>query len=189
MQQIGFRTATALALILPALSLTALVTNVAAQDKRGGGAPAPHIAAPPPAPHISAPPPAPHIAAPPPAAPHISAPVAMPHVAPPVQHFTAPATHVAPLTPHINAPVHTAMPHVPGNVAHPNANVVHPSTNPTGALTRQQRIEERRIQQAHGNNPTNIPANGAKPGAKPTTLAAPNVRRKRRDGRVVVPRC
>jgi len=176
MQHIGFRTATALALILPALSLT-LVTNVAAQDRRGGGGPAPHAAAPPaPAPHISAPPPAaPRISAPAPAMPR-AAPPSTPHFSAPAPRIAPPAPHIAAPTPRINAPAHTAMPqHAPANVARPNANVARPNTNPTGALTRQQRIEERRIQQAHGSNPPNIPTNAAKPGAKPTTVAAPNV--------------
>src|SRR5579871_2519128 len=160
MQHIGFRTATALALILPALSLTALVSNVAAQDnRRGGAAPAPHIAAPPaPAPHFSAPAaPPPHISAPAPVMPHVAAP-STPHFAPNIAatpHFNAPVRTV---TPHINGPVHTVTP-----------NVVHPHT---GVLTRQQRIEERRI--AHGNNPPNTNAAKITNGSK-TTTATSNV--------------
>jgi hypothetical protein len=177
MQHIGFRSATALALILPALGVAALTANAA--DDRKGAAPAaaPHIAAPPaPAPHISAPPaPAPHISAPPAAMPHVSAPVAMPHIAAPAPHIAPATPHIAAPSPHIAAPVHTATPHLPApttNVGHPNA----PGANAPTTLTRQQRIEERRIEQAHGNNPPNVPnapTNGAKTLANHP--AAPNV--------------
>jgi hypothetical protein len=166
MQHIGFRTATAVALILPALSLPAVVTPVAAQDRRGGGAAAaPHFSAPAaPAPHFSAP------AAPAPVMPHIAAPVT-PHFAPNIAatpHFNAP---VRTATPHFNAPVRTATPHINGPVRSVTPNLVHPNT---GLATRQQRIEERRIQQAHGNNPTNTNAAKITNGAK-TTTATSNV--------------
>jgi hypothetical protein len=152
MQHTGFRIATAIALILPALATTAFVTKGEAQDKRGGGpafsapAAAPHISAPAPAPapRISAPAPAPHIAAPQIAAPRFVAPT--PHISAPVTRFSTP-------TPHINAPTHLATPNITRpNIGRPSTNV-HP--NATGTLTRQQRIEERRIQQAHGNLPSN----------------------------------
>jgi hypothetical protein len=89
-----------------ALASPALLTDAAAQVRRGGGGPAPAAA---PAPHISAPAAAPHIAAP---APHISAPAA---------RFSAPAAVPRVAAPHISSPAlasprfatpHVATPHI-----------------------------------------------------------------------------
>jgi hypothetical protein len=81
-----------------ALASPALMTDAAAQARRGGG-PAPAAA---PAPRVSAPAAAPRISAP---APHVSAPAA---------HFAAPAPRVA--TPHVSSPAMAsprfATPHV-----------------------------------------------------------------------------
>jgi hypothetical protein len=155
MRQINLRTATALALILPAL-----MTNTAAQEKKDqrGAAPAVHVA---------------------PAAPHIAAPVAAaPRMAAPAPHFTAPAAHVAaPIQQqqqqhiaaptHIAAPAHVATPHVPmQQIARPNmvrSNGAHPNGVTLGA--KQQQI------QAHGNDtgPHNLAHRGG-----PTTPNAVN---------------
>jgi hypothetical protein len=183
MQHPGFRTATAIALILPVLAVTALVTQGAAQDRRGGGpapAAAPHVSAPAPAPHISAP--APHISAPAPA-PRFAAPqAAAPRIAAPAPHISAPATRFTAPAPRVNGPARVATPNITRpNIAHPNANV---RPNTTGTLARQQRIEQRRIQQAHGNPTINRTpgtarlANPTVPGNKNTqtrTNTTPNL--------------
>jgi hypothetical protein len=156
MRQINLRTATALALILPALATNAMAQD--RKDQRGAG-PAPH-AAPAAPPHIAAPAPAPHIAAP--------APVQ--HAAPaPVQHIAAPAPHINAAqhiqnvqTPHMDSnqhiqhaqPSHVATPQIVHHdmpVAHrdvSHVNVAH-DNNPHAAtgLTRQDRL-------SHGNGAT-----------------------------------
>jgi LTXXQ motif family protein len=171
MQHTGFRTATAIALILPALAVAGLVTEGAAQVRRGGGpapAAAPHISAPAPAPHISAPAPAPHVSAPAPT-PHFAPQIAAPRSVAPTPRVSAPVTRNVTPTPRVNAPVHVATPNITRpnvtrpNTVHPNANV---RPNTAGTLARQQRIEERRVGQAHGNPTIN---------KTPETIANPNV--------------
>jgi hypothetical protein len=161
MRQINLRTATALALILPAL-----IANAAAQEKKDqrGAAPAAHAApaaavqhaappAPAPAPHVAAPvAAAPRMVAP---APQVTAPVA--HIAAPIQqqqHIAAPVQqqqHIAaPVQQqqHIAAPTRVATPHVATQqIARPSldrSNGAHPNAVTLGA--RQQQI------QAHGND-------------------------------------
>jgi len=161
MRQINLRTATALALILPAL-----MTNAAAQDKKDqrGAAPAAHAAPAAAVQHTAPPAAAPHIAAPVAAAPRMAAPT--PHVAP-AAHIAAPIQqqqHIAAPT-HIAAPAHVATPHVATQqIAQPNmvrSNAAHPNAVTLGAKQRQI--------QAHGNEtgPHNLAHRGG-----PTT---PNV--------------
>jgi hypothetical protein len=170
MRRINFRTAAALALILPAV-----MTNAAAQEKKDqrGAAPAAHAAPPAAVQRVAPPAPAPHIAAPvaaaprpaPVAQPHMAAPVAQPHIAAPVQHIAAPTPHiVAPV--HNAAPTHVVTPHVATpqvahtNVAHPNSATAITQQHGNGAVTGARDL-------AHRGGPT--PANAAN-----AKVAAPN---------------
>jgi hypothetical protein len=154
MRQINLRTATALALILPALMANA-ATNAAAQEKKDqrGAAPAAHIAPAAAVQHVAPPAPAPHIAAPVAAAPRMAAPA--PHLTAPAAHIAAPIQQQHIATParnavsaHIAAPTHVATPHVgTQQIAQPNvvrSNAAHPNAVTLGA--KQQQI------QAHGND-------------------------------------
>jgi hypothetical protein len=98
----GFLVLATLTVVTPAL-----LTDAAAQARRGIGGGAPAAAAP----HISAPA----------AAPHISAPAAMPHISAPAAHFSAPAAVPRMAAPHISSPAlasprfatpHVATPHI-----------------------------------------------------------------------------
>jgi hypothetical protein len=183
MRRINFRTAAALALILPAV-----MTNAAAQEKKDqrGAAPAAHAAPPAAVQRVAPPAPAPHIAAPvaaaprpaPVAQPHMAAPVAQPHIAAPVQHIAAPTPHiVAPV--HNAAPTHVVTPHVATpqvahtNVAHPNSATAITQQHGNGAVTGARDL-------AHRGGPT--PANAAnakvvapnKTNAATTAVTGPN---------------
>jgi hypothetical protein len=171
MRRINFGTATALALILPAL-----MTNALAQEKKDqrGAAPAAHAA---PAAAVqrvapSAPAPAPHIAAPVAAAPR-PAPVAQPHIAAPVQHIAAPTPHIAAPS-HVAAPAHVATPQIAHtNVAHPSSATAITQQHGNGAVTGARDL-------AHRGGPT--PANAAnakvvapnKTNAATTAVTGPN---------------
>ncbi len=146
MRRINLHTATALALILPALLATA-----AAQDRKDqrGAAPAVHVAPAAAVQHVapSAPAAALHIAAPATAAPRIAAPAQ--HFTPPAAHIAAPIQqqHIAAPT-RIAAPAHIATPRVATQqIARPNmdrSKGAHSNAVTSGA--KQQQI------QAHAND-------------------------------------
>jgi LTXXQ motif family protein len=160
MRSIHFCTATALALILPALMAPALMTNATAQEKkdqRGAAPAAVHVAPAAPVQHVAPPAPAPHIAAPVAAAPHVAA---------PAPHFTAPAARIAaPVQQqqqqqqqHIAAPAHVSTPHIAAQqIAHPNmvrSTGAHPnavtSVGPNSVTKQNSTVRQQQIQ-VHGN--------------------------------------